>query len=149
MGVYLKELKKLTKQKYNNKNVVNEFGKFDSEAEFYRYLDLLDKKHRGLIKDLQKQVRYEIVPSIKVMVEKRLKTKTKLIERVDESARHYTCDFQYTLTSSGQTIIEDVKSKITAKIRDYGLRRHLMKWLIKRMNEKEGWERYVFKEVVY
>lgn len=147
MSVYLKNIRKQTK--YNSKKVENEFGKFDSKKEFLRYIDLLDKQRRGLIKDLQKQVRYEIVPSIKIVVEKPLKTKTKLVERVDESARHYTCDFQYTLTSSGQTIIEDVKSKITAKIRDYGLRRHLMKWLIKRMNEKEGWERYVFKEVVY
>lgn len=154
MGVYLKDLninkgkdKKKSKHKYNAKSVDNQFGHFDSNAEFLRYLNLLDQQRMGLIKDIKKHVRFEIVPSIKVMVEKKMKTKTKLVERVDESARHYTCDFMYTRVSDGVTVIEDVKSEMTAKIRDYGLRKHLMKWLIARMNEAGG--KYEFNEVVY
>lgn len=160
MGIRLKDLpaklrERLKKEidekpkgnKYNAKKVVNQYGCFDSNAESGRFFSLMYQEKAGIIRDLRKQVRFEIIPAIKKKEIVHLKTKDKVIERVDESARHYTCDFMYTRVSDGVTVIEDVKSEMTSKIRDYGLRRHLMKWLIVRMNEEGG--KYEFNEIIY
>ena len=106
----------------------------------------MEMQRKGLISGLQRQVKYEIIPAIKVQKEIALKTKTKVVERVEEKAAHYTCDFQY--FQNGVLVIEDAKSEATRKEKDYVLRRKLMKHLIKEQNEMAGRETMRFNEWV-
>lgn len=142
MTRYVKPLK----NKFGAKKIKNAWGEFDSKAEFMRYAELLDMQRRGLINALQRQVKYEIIPAIKVVKEVALKTKTKLVERTDELAAHYTCDFQY--EQDGVLVIEDAKSRATRQEKDYVLRRKLMKHLIQEQNEVAGREVVRFNEWV-
>lgn len=111
-----------------------------------RYVELLDMQRRGLVSALKRQVRYEIIPAIMVQKAVELKTKVKIVERVDEKPAHYTCDFQY--IQDGVLIIEDAKSEATRKEKDYVLRRKLMKHLIQEQNEVAGHEVMRFNEWV-
>ena len=142
MTRYVKPLK----NKFGARKIKNAWGEFDSKAEFMRYAELLDMQRRGLINSLQRQVKYEIIPAIKVVKEVSLKTKTKLVERTDELAAHYTCDFQY--EQDGVLVIEDAKSRATRQEKDYVLRRKLMKHLIQEQNEVAGREVMRFNEWV-
>ena len=135
-----------TRNKFGARKIRNEWGEFDSRAEMARYIELVQMQRMGLINGLQRQVRYEIIPAIKVQKEIALKTKTKVVERVDEKAAHYTCDFQY--TQDGVLVIEDAKSEATRKEKDYVLRRKLMKHLIQVQNEVAGREVMRFNEWV-
>lgn len=134
------------KRKFGEKKVRNAWGEFDSKSEWYRYAELMFMQRKGLISGLQRQISYEIIPAIKKVVEKPLKTKIKYVERVEEMAAHYTCDFQY--FQDGVLIIEDAKSEATRKEKDYVLRRKLMKHLIKEQNEMAGRETMRFNEYV-
>lgn len=135
------------KQKYFSKKVRNEYGVFDSETEYGRFLYLKYLEDIGEISDLKQQVEFEIIPKI-IRVDKiQLKTKTKLVERVEERAAHYTCDFTY-IEKGGQLIIEEVKTKGTMLARDYPLRKKLIKQLIHKHNEELGFNDWVFREYV-
>lgn len=134
--------------KYFSKKV-EFFGiKFDSKRERDRYIVLRNMENKGEISELTLQKDFELLP--KQMRKERvvLKTKTKIVEKVDELAVHYHCDFYYKDNKTGQYIIEEVKSPMTALVRDYPLRRKLVKLLVKKMNEEAGEEKYVFKEII-
>ena len=135
-----------TRNKFGARKIRNEWGEFDSRAEMARYIELVQMQRVGLINGLQRQVRYEIIPAIRVQKEIALKTKTKVVERVEEKAAHYTCDFQY--TQDGVLVIEDAKSEATRREKDYVLRRKLMKHLIQEQNEVAGREAMRFNEWV-
>ena len=135
-----------TRNKFGARKFRNEWGEWASKAEFWRFAELLEMQRRGLISGLQRQVKYEIIPAIRKTVEKPLKTKIKYIERVEEKAAHYTCDFQY--TQDGVLVIEDAKSEATRREKDYVLRRKLMKHLIQEQNEVAGREAMRFNEWV-
>ena len=135
-----------TRNKFGARKIRNEWGEFDSRAEMARYIELVQMQRVGLINGLQRQVKYEIIPAIKVQKEIALKTKTKVVERVEEKAAHYTCDFQY--TQDGVLVIEDAKSEATRREKDYVLRRKLMKHLIQEQNEVAGREAMRFNEWV-
>lgn len=135
-----------TRNKFGARKFRNEWGEWASKSEFWRFAELLEMQRSGLISGLQRQVKYEIIPAIRVQKEIALKTKTKVVERVDEKAAHYTCDFQY--TQDGVLVIEDAKSEATRKEKDYVLRRKLMKHLIQEQNEVAGREVMRFNEWV-
>lgn len=135
-----------TRNKFGARKIRNEWGEFDSRAEMARYIELVQMQRVGLINGLQRQVKYEIIPAIKVQKEIALKTKTKVVERVEEKAAHYTCDFQY--FQDGVLVIEDAKSEATRREKDYVLRRKLMKHLIQEQNEVAGREAMRFNEWV-
>ena len=135
-----------TRNKFGARKIRNEWGEFDSRAEMARYIELVQMQRVGLINGLQRQVKYEIIPAIRVQKEIALKTKTKVVERVEEKAAHYTCDFQY--FQNGVLVIEDAKSEATRKEKDYVLRRKLMKHLIQEQNEVAGREAMRFNEWV-
>ena len=137
---------KQSRNKFGARKIRNEWGEFDSRAEMARYIELVQMQRVGLINGLQRQVRYEIIPAIRVQKEIALKTKTKVVERVEEKAAHYTCDFQY--TQDGVLVIEDAKSEATRREKDYVLRRKLMKHLIQEQNEVAGREAMRFNEWV-
>ena len=99
--------------KYRNKVVSNGFGRFDSIKEFKRYLLLREEEKIGRIKNLQRQVKFELIP-------KQTDSNGKLIER----ACYYIADFVY--EKQGKQVVEDVKSRITVSVASFEIKRKLM-----------------------
>lgn len=69
---------------------------FDSKREASRYQELKLLERAGVIKDLQRQVRYELIPAF------------------DVDGKHYrptsyVADFVYTDTKTGEEVVEDCK----------------------------------------
>lgn len=84
--------------KYHAKKTVVDGVTFDSKREANRYLVLKGMEEDGTIKDLRRQVRYELVPAF------------------DVDGRHYrpvyyVADFVY--VEDGEEVVEDVKGMVT------------------------------------
>jgi hypothetical protein len=97
--------------KYKNQKVTKGGETFDSIKEYMRYLHLIQLERIGQISNLQRQVRYELVPPqydpVPRYSEKtgqRLKDGKKLVEH----GVYYVADFVYNL-KDGATVVEDVK----------------------------------------
>ena len=133
--------------KYFSKKVRNKHGEFDSQSEYGRFLYLKYLQDIGEIRELTQHARFEIIPKLTKLEEVHLKTKTKLVERVEEKAAHYTCDFTY-IEKGGKFIIEEVKSKGTMMARDYPLRKKLIKQIIHKHNEELGFDDWEFREFI-
>lgn len=95
------------------KNVKTEWAgeKFDSQAELHRWLVLKGMERGGMIRDLTRQVSFELAPAVKIGG----KTKRALT---------YRADFSYIDTKTGEKVTEDKKGALTAV---YKIKRHLMK----------------------
>lgn len=91
-------------RKYHNKKTFIDGIKFDSKLEAERYAQLKMMERAGVIRDLELQPEYELIPSFK----KDGKTWRKTV---------YKADFRYILCDDDKTIIEDVKGS-TAVITD-------------------------------
>ena len=88
------------KSKFNARKTVVDGITFDSKREAKRYQELKLMERAGVIKDLQRQVRYELVPAF------------------DVDGKHYRpaayiADFVYTDVKTGKEIVEDVKGMKT------------------------------------
>lgn len=84
------------KSKYHATKTVIDGITFDSKREAKRYQELKLLERTGAIKDLQRQVRYELIPAF------------------DAGGKHYrptsyVADFVYTDTATGEGIVEDCK----------------------------------------
>lgn len=117
--------------KYHNRKVITSDGiEHDSQKEARRWSELLLLQRAGKIKDLQRQVEYELVPNQYETYERygnkgqRLKDGVKLVER----RCCYIADFVYTDLSTGKTIVEDTKSEAT-KTKDFIIKRKLMLYI--------------------
>ena len=115
--------------KYFNKKVTINGESFDSKKEAKRYQELLLLQRAGKISNLQRQVRYELIPAQYQTYERyskkgeRLKDGVELIERKVE----YVADFVYTLTDTGENVVEDVKGYKSGAAYDmFKLKRKLM-----------------------
>lgn len=91
-------------RKYHNTKTVADGIKFDSKLEAERYAQLKILERAGVIRDLELQPEYELIPSFK----KNGKTWRKTV---------YKADFRYILADGDRIIIEDVKGS-TAVITD-------------------------------
>lgn len=100
--------------KYHNKKVVRDGETFDSVKEYRRFCELLLLEKGGVISDLQRQVKYVLIPS--------QKEGKKTIERECS----YRADFVYHDNETGETIVEDVKGMRTEV---YKIKRKLMLWV--------------------
>lgn len=100
--------------KYHNRKIVREGETYDSVKEYRRAkeLELLEKG--GVIKDLKRQVRFEIIPSQRG-------EDGKVVER----AVTYVADFVY--FEGDKLIVEDTKGFRT---KDYIIKRKLMRYLL-------------------
>lgn len=86
----------MNKPKYGNHKVTTADGEtFDSRKEYQRFCQLQLLERAGKISDLQKQVKYQLIPSQR-------KPSGGL-----ERAVSYIADFVY--TANGKTVVEDVK----------------------------------------
>ncbi len=97
-----------SRAKYGNKRLTIDGVTWDSKREYQRWLVLRQAEKDGLISDLERQPKYELVPAIKETYIKHLKTKDKVCERTAQLPITYTADFRY--IKDGNTVVEDVKA---------------------------------------
>jgi len=117
--------------KYRNIPITVNGIKFDSKAEYKRFVELELLQKAGKIFDLQMQKDFELQPSFQDnQGEKRRSIK-------------YIADFVY--KENGAIIVEDLKSKITAEDSTYIIKKKMLLWLFKR---EEEYVNYQFKEVI-
>lgn len=97
-----------TYHKYHNSKVTVKTFCFDSRKEARRFAELTAMQAAGAILDLQRQVKFVLIPAQReadIIGPKGGKKPGKLIER--ECA--YYADFVYTDAKTGERIVEDVK----------------------------------------
>lgn len=97
------------RNKYGNRKTVVDGITFDSRKEAKRYQELKLLEKAGEIKDLRRQVKYELIPSQKI--------NGKVVERKVE----YVADFVY--LQNGDIVVEDTKG---IRTKDYIIKRKLM-----------------------
>ena len=114
--------KRYSGNKYGSKKVEIDGIVFDSKKEAKRFQELLLLERAGAIQDLQRQVKYVLIPEQREpdIIGKRGGRKPgKLLER--ECA--YIADFVYFDHSLGKIVVEDTKGFRT---KDYIIKRKLM-----------------------
>jgi len=94
--------------KYNAKKITVDGLTFDSKREAQRWMQLKLLERGGAIKELERQVEYELIPKQK-----------------GERAVKYIADFRY-IDHDGKTVVEDTKG---VKTPVYILKRKLMQWV--------------------
>lgn len=111
-------------RKYGNKKITVDGVTFDSRKEYLRWCELCLLEKAGQIADLQRQVKYELIPSQYEEYEryspktgKRLKNGLRCVEKECS----YIADFVY--KQDGKTIVEDTKGYRTEA---YIIKRKLM-----------------------
>ena len=97
-------------RKYGNKKITVDGVTFDSKKEYLRWCELCLLEKAGHITDLQRQVKYELIPAQYEEYErysektgKRLKNGLRCVEKECS----YIADFVY--KQDGQTVVEDTK----------------------------------------
>lgn len=112
--------------KYKNQKTVIDGITFDSKREARRWQELKLAEAAGAIGDLQRQVRFELIP-----VQREPDTRGpkggikqgKVIERKVE----YVADFVYTDLNTGDKVVEDTKGMRTP---EYRIKRKLMLYML-------------------
>jgi hypothetical protein len=107
--------------KYNNNKIEIDGEKFDSELELRRYQELKLLERAGTIKDLRRQVRFELQASYK--------KNNKTIRGI-----YYVADFVYYSFSERKIIVEDTKGY---KTEVYKLKKKLFEYKYKNLEIKE------------
>jgi len=82
--------------KYKNQKVIVDGHPFDSKKEARRYKELKLMERAGVIKDLELQPAFELIPTIRTETETLRKTV-------------YKADFRYIDTKTKGVVVEDVK----------------------------------------
>ena len=100
------------RSKYGAKKVTIDGITFDSRKEANRWLELSSLERVGKVSNLQRQVKFELLPSQRV--------NGKVVER----AVNYMADFVY--EENGQKVVEDTKGYKTP---EYIIKRKLMLWV--------------------
>lgn len=120
----------MTKNKYGNIKVSNQWGTFDSQHEYHIFLYLLSRQQKNEISDLQRQVKFELIPKTFEEVETITKTgKFKKKQVMVYSAVHYIADFVYVDNATGETVVVDAKSEATAKDKVFILKSKLFYYI--------------------
>ena len=114
----------MKRSKYQNRKTVYRGITFDSKDEARRYAELLMLSNAGMISNLRRQVKYELVPTQKLIEPK--KDSGGRMKR-SEYPVDYIADFVY--EKDGKTVVEDVKCDKTASLPEYVIKRKLMLYL--------------------
>ena len=113
--------------KYGNRKVVVDGVTFDSKREAKRYQELKLLEKCGAIRDLQRQVTFELIPAQReesTRVYTKGRKKGQPIEgKIIEKAVTYKADFTYIDAATGKMVVEDSKGMRT---RDYILKRKML-----------------------
>ena len=116
--------------KYGNKKVVINGETFDSKHEAERWLQLKLYEETGKISNLQRQVKFTLIPTIREIgteVYKKGENKGKIKPgKVLEREVSYYADFVYNIEGSKTPIVEDAKGM---KTKEYIIKRKLMLWV--------------------
>lgn len=112
---YKQLLNKSITSKYKNKKVVVNGIKFDSQKEARYYTSLLLLERTGRIKDLRRQVKYELQPSFKL--------NSKTIRAIN-----YIADFVYYDTKNECIKVIDVKGSKETLTDVYKLKKKLFEY---------------------
>lgn len=99
----------MARNKYYSRKVTIDGIEFDSQKEARRFCELRLLERAGRITELQRQVKFELIPSQKI--------DGKVVER----ACTYIADFVY--IENGKKVVEDTKG---FKTKDYIIKRKLM-----------------------
>lgn len=116
-------------RKYHNRKVEYDGIVFDSQKEFRRYKVLMAQEQAGLIKDLQRQVKYTLTPQEREpdVIGPRGGIKR---GRVLLNESSYVADFVYIDCATGELVIEDVKGYRTD---EYKLKKKMLYQVTKQM----------------
>lgn len=98
--------------KYHSRKVIKDGVTFDSAKEYKRFCELSLLEKAGAIQNLQRQVKFELIPSQRIG------------GKVAERPCTYIADFVY--QEGGKTVVEDTKG---FKTKDYIIKRKLMLWV--------------------
>lgn len=113
------------KTKYHNKPVIYDGIKFPSKKEAIRYAELKLLERYGLITDLERQVSFELIPTLREEPLEQYKRGAKKGQfkpgKVIERPCYYVADFVY--NEDGKKVVEDTKG---VKTKDYIIKRKLM-----------------------
>ena len=122
------ELKRAKKAKYLNRKVTINGEIFDSQKEYKRFCELSLLEKAGAITDLQRQVKFMLIPAQYETYERYGKNGKRLKDgqRCIEKECSYYADFSY--KENGKLIVEDTKSKVT-KTTEYIIKRKLMLYI--------------------
>lgn len=113
--------------KYRAQKVQTQDGTFDSRKEYKRWCELNLLLRAGVIRDLRRQVRYNLIPAQRepdIIGVRGGRKPGKMLE----SGVDYIADFVYTDAKSGETVVEDVKGGYV-RTKDYVIKRKLMLWV--------------------
>ena len=102
-------------RKYHNTKTVADGIKFDSKLEAERYAQLKMMERAGVIRDLELQPEYELIPSFR----KNGKTWRRTM---------YKADFRYILAEDDSYIIEDVKGSTSVITGVFRLKQKLFEY---------------------
>lgn len=97
------------KSKYHNEPVTIDGVRYDSKGEYLRWNFLKLMEQAGQISNLRYHVKYELIPAITEDVVVHLKTKDKVVTKTVQAAQYYEADFVYTVTKTGEEVVEDFK----------------------------------------
>lgn len=95
--------------KYKNRKITRDGLTFDSAKEWKRWRELILLQKAGKISDLQRQVKFELIPS------------QRIAGKVVERPCTYIADFVY--SENGKRVVEDTKG---FKTTEYIIKRKLM-----------------------
>lgn len=100
----------------------------DSRKEARRWCELQMMQRAGVISDLQRQVKFVLIPTQTEPFPRFGKRGNRLAdgERVVEKECTYIADFVY--TENGERVVEDTKSDAT-KTKEYRIKKKLMLWV--------------------
>lgn len=113
------------RNKYYSKKVTIDGQTFDSKKEYKRYCELLLLEQAEAITELQRQVKFVLIPAQYAVVG--FKKNGKPIKKCVERECSYFADFVY-FNDQGVKVVEDTKSPIT-KTKDYIIKRKLMRYI--------------------
>ena len=125
------------RNKYLNNRRQREEGEFGSDKEYLRFLTLKEMEEKGEITDLQRQVKFELIPQQRepdTVGPKGGIHKGKVIEQSID----YIADFVY--KQNGELVVEDVKPTFRSKAAEriyknsgayarFAMKRKLMLWV--------------------
>lgn len=100
------------RSKYGAKKATVNGITFDSKKEANRYMELALLERGGKISNLERQVKFELIPS------------QRMDGKVVERACHYVADFVY--IENGTKVVEDAKG---FKTPEYKIKKKLMLWV--------------------
>lgn len=106
--------------KYKNRITILDGIRFDSKKEANRWAELKMLERDGVIKNLQRQKKYVLIPT--QYYQPSGKGKKKVLEKECS----YIADFVYVDRNTGKTVVEDTKGVRTAA---YIIKRKLMYWV--------------------